>query len=76
MRFTLIFGVVGIFYAMLWHQQLLIPPTNIFIPIATGALIDILILLSIPKHSNVKGEEIERVSNDEIERELENYLKG
>ncbi|HJF33882.1 MAG TPA: hypothetical protein K8V56_19110 [Sporosarcina psychrophila] len=78
MLFTFIFGVAGIVYSMLWHQQSLIPPTDIFIPIATGALIDILILLSVSKHLNVKVEEremIEKISNEEIEQELENYLK-
>lgn len=45
-----------------------------FIPIATGALIDILILLSISKHFNGKVEEIEKVSGEEIEQELKDYL--
>ncbi|TQR14247.1 hypothetical protein [Psychrobacillus vulpis] len=76
MRFTFIFGIAGILYSIFWHRQSLIPPTDIFIPIATGALIDILILLSISKHRNVLDEEIEKVSNEEIEQELEDYLKG
>jgi hypothetical protein len=30
----------------------------------------------ISKHLNVKDEEVEKVSNDEIEKELEDYLKS
>ena len=77
MRFTFIFWVAGILYALVWHKQVFIPPTDIFIPIAIGALFDILFILSFSKHLNVKveDEEIEKVSNEEIERELGNYSK-
>ncbi|MBE1553831.1 hypothetical protein [Sporosarcina limicola] len=79
MRFTFIFGIAGILYAIVWHQQVFIPPTDIFIPIATGALFDILFILSFSKHLNVKveveDEEIGKVSNEDIEQELENYSK-
>ncbi len=75
MRFTFIFGVAGIFYSMIWHQQTFIPPTEIFMPIATGALIDILILLGMSKYFKIKVEKIEKVSDEEIEQELADYLK-
>ena len=72
--FTLIFGFAGIFYSMMYHHQFFIPPTDIFIPIATGALIDILILLSFSKHFKLKSKKAEKLSNEEIEQELEEYL--
>jgi predicted membrane protein len=33
-------------------------------------------LKMISKHLNVKGEEVEKVSNEEIEKKLEDNLKG
>lgn len=45
MRFTIVFGIIGVIYSIFWYEQALPSPNDVFTAIIAGASIDILLLL-------------------------------